>query len=120
MTPLEEVLLRVPVVVLLVYVPFLCYADLKWREIPPEWWAPAFLINIPIVAWFNYTGYFPPVVLVLSLVMCGIFWVLHMLDRFQGADFVFLVAISMSLWSRRSRFRTGAHRSSSSSTWSRR
>ena len=95
MTPIEEIMLRIPVVTLLLYVPFICYADLKWREIPFKWWLPLLAVDLPILIYFNYTGYFPPQVAILSLIMVGMFWVMHRLDFIQGSDFIFLAAISL-------------------------
>ena len=95
MTPLDEFLLRIPILSLLAYVPFICYADVKWREIPHRWWFPLWGVNAPILAYFYWEGLYPFFALPVSLVMCGIFWVLMRRDYIQGADMLFLWAVSL-------------------------
>jgi hypothetical protein len=95
MTPLEELLLRIPIISLLAYLPFIIYADVKWRQIPPHWWLPLWGLNIPIMVYFYRSGYYPIQTAILSMIMIGIFWVMHHRDLIQGADTVFLWAISL-------------------------
>jgi len=95
MTPLDELLLRLPVVSLLAYLPFIIYADLKWRQVPSHWWLPLWGLNLPIMLYFYYSGIYTIPMAILSMVMVGIFWVMHRLDIIQGADTVFLWAISL-------------------------
>jgi hypothetical protein len=95
MSPIEEVLLRLPVISLLLYVPFVCYADLKWRQFLHSWWIPLWAVNVPIIFYFYRLGFYPIYTLPVSLIMAGIFWAMHQLDFIQGADLIFLWSISL-------------------------
>jgi hypothetical protein len=88
-------LMWVPFVSLLLYVPFVCAADLKWREIPGLWWVPLWVVNVPVMLYLYGTGFYPLYALPISLVMVGIFWVMHHLDHIQGADTIWLWSISL-------------------------
>ena len=49
MTPLTDFLIRLPAILLLIYVPIVCYADLKWREFRHAWWLPLWIVNVPLI-----------------------------------------------------------------------
>jgi len=95
MTPLDNILLQIPIISLLLYVPVVCYADLKWREIPHLWWLPLWAVNVPVMVWFYLVGFYPIYALPISLIMAGIFWTMHQFDYLQGADTLWLWAISL-------------------------
>ena len=95
MTPLDTILLQTPVISLLVYVPFVCYADLKWRQFLHSWWLPLWIVNLPVMYYFYRSGLYPIYALPISLVMCGIFWMMHQVGYIQGADMIWLWSISL-------------------------
>jgi hypothetical protein len=95
MTPLDTILLQIPVISLLIYVPVVCYADLKWREIPHLWWLPLWAVNVPVMVWLYSIGLYPIYALPISLIMAAIFWTMHQFDYIQGADLIWLWAISL-------------------------
>ena len=95
MTPLNDFLVRLPSVLLLAYVPFVCYADLKWREFRHRWWLPLWVVNLPLIFYLYRLDLYPITALPLSLIMCGIFWAMHHFDYIQGADTLWLWAISL-------------------------
>jgi multisubunit Na+/H+ antiporter MnhC subunit len=95
MTLLGEVLLRLPAVVILCYLPFLCYLDIKDREIPHLVWAPLWATCLPITAYLYLTGNYSWGSLIFSLIMCGVFWAMHRKDLIQGADLMLLLTIAL-------------------------
>jgi hypothetical protein len=95
MTPLDEILIRLPVAILLVYVPFICILDLKWREIPPAIWLPLWIVNVPTVSYLYLAGFYPWYALPFSLIMCGIFRAMYSRGLIHGADVYWLWAVSL-------------------------
>jgi hypothetical protein len=95
MSPLESILLQIPTISLLLYVPVVCYSDLKWREIPHLWWLPLWAVNVPVMVWLYSIGLYPIYALPISLIMAAIFWAMHRFDYIQGADTLWLWAISL-------------------------
>jgi hypothetical protein len=95
MTPLDEIMVRVPITTLLLYVPVICWLDLRDREIPHELWIPLWVVNIPALYYLYRAGYYPLAALPISLVMCGIFYVMNARGSIEGADMLWLWAISL-------------------------
>jgi hypothetical protein len=92
---ITDILIWIPFISLLIYLPSACYADLKWREIPHLWWLPLWIVNTPVMLYLYGTGFYPFYALPISLVMAGIFWMMHRLDFIQGADTIWLWSISL-------------------------
>jgi hypothetical protein len=86
-------MLWVPMVSLLLYVPIVCYLDLKYREIEHEYWWPLIALNVStIVMMFidgNYLLYLP------GLVATAVWFVAMRFHVFEGADFLYLTWISL-------------------------
>jgi hypothetical protein len=89
-------LLWIPVLVLLIYAPILCWLDIRYRDIFSHLiWVPAIVINGIFTVWFFLIGTYQWWTLALSLVGV-IFWFVAM--RFgiiNGADFVYLALINL-------------------------
>lgn len=95
MTSLIDTLLWINLVVILIYIPVLCYLDVRYREVNPILWAPMLLICGGITAYLYLTGFYPWYSLVISLVMCLIFHLVFRSGYIEGADYLFLCGISM-------------------------
>ena len=95
MTPLTEFLVRLPVYSLLVYVPFVCWLDVRKREIEHEYWLPLWVINLPVMLYLYHGGVYPLATLLISLIMCGIFYAMNARGNIEGADMLWLWAISL-------------------------
>lgn len=93
--PIPYLMLAVPVVSLLAYVPIVCYLDLKYREIDHLYWLPLVLVNIPTMALMfsldNYLLYVP------ALVAIFVWFTAMRFGYFEGADFLYLTWISLFL-----------------------
>ena len=90
-------LVWIPTLLLLGYAPFACYYDLKYREVPKYFWVLLLTICIPITALLYVIGVYPIEMGGLSLVACGCYLLLRVMDLYQGADFVYLCCISLFL-----------------------
>jgi hypothetical protein len=78
---------------LLIYVPFICYLDWKYRDIGTHAiWLPLLAVNIPVVSAAYLTGYYPPVLLFLTS-MISLAWFLIFYRK--GADCAWLILITM-------------------------
>jgi hypothetical protein len=82
-----------PLVSLLLYVPVVCYLDLKVREVEHYYWYPLVLMNVPTVIMLLLDGngllYIP------GLVATVIWFVAMRFHLFGGADFLYLTWISL-------------------------
>jgi hypothetical protein len=75
------------------YVPVLCYLDWKYRDIGThKLWLPLLAINIPVIAAGYLTGYYPPILLILTTVLSFAWFLLF---HTKGADCVWLICITM-------------------------
>lgn len=90
-----DVLVWVPMLSLVAYIPLVCYLDLKKREVEHIYWLPLWVVNLPIVVFFYLEGYYPIYDLVYSAIpicvagfMCAEKWI-------GGADFLYVTAISL-------------------------
>lgn len=94
---LTEILIWIPTILLLGYTIPACYYDLKHREMPVGFWKWMVTIGTLITAWLYLVGYYPPYLLVLSLAANAIYFMLMRMNVYQGADFVYLMFISLFL-----------------------
>ena len=90
-----DILLLIPLVSILLYIPILCYLDIRYREIEHWYWLPLVLVNVPVVVYLYVEGWYPWYAFVISLITCGIFLVVMKLGLLNGADFLFLLFISL-------------------------
>lgn len=96
MMPLIDTLLWINLIAFLSYIPIVCYLDVKYREVDPRMWIPMLAICIPIAVFMYLTNYwYPWYSFVISLVMCLIFYVAMYKEYIEGADFLFLIFISL-------------------------
>jgi hypothetical protein len=79
------------------YTPFACYYDMKYREVPKYFWVLLLTICIPITGLLYVIGMYPIEMGALSLVACGCYLLLRIVDLYQGADLVYLCCISLFL-----------------------
>ena len=90
-------ILWLPTALLLGYTIPACYLDLKHREMPEGFWTLLWLICIPITAWLYVIGIYPLTMLALSLAAVAVYFGLMLLHVYEGADFMFLMWISLFL-----------------------
>jgi len=90
-----DLILRIIVALFLLYIPFLCYLDLRYREIPYGVWFAMALVGVPLTAWMYITEQYPIISLLVSIVAVATFYFMMFHDLLQGADFMFLFFISM-------------------------
>jgi hypothetical protein len=72
-----------------------CYFDIKYREIPEGFWMLLYTIGIPVTALFYYIGIYPWEAGVISAFGVAVFLILLLRGVYEGADFVYLSAISL-------------------------
>lgn len=90
-----DLLLAIPALSLLAYVPFVCYLDLKYREIEHAYWLPLIIVNIPTMLYMIDQG---NVLLYIPGLVAIFVWFTAMRFRFwEGADFMYLSWISLFL-----------------------
>lgn len=95
MLPFVDLLLWINLITILLYIPVLCYLDVRYREVNPILWAPMVCICGFITALFYFDGTYPWYSLVVSLVMCLIFHLVFRSGYIEGADYLFLCGISL-------------------------
>ena len=94
---LESNLSIISTVVVLAYMFPACYYDIRDREMPVGFWTLLFMIDIPITAFLYFTGYYPLEMLGIGIVFAMVYAVLLVGSIYQGADCVYLMAISLFL-----------------------
>jgi hypothetical protein len=97
MTPFIEILIRLPVISLLAYIPFVCYLDVKRRTVPLFLWLPLWLVNVPVAVYLYREGLYPAAAIPLSLIICAFLYLAMRVGAYQnlnGDDLLYLWAIS--------------------------
>ena len=84
-----------PPMLILAYIPLVIYLDLKYREVEHYNWAVLYGIGILCTAIGYGTGYYPMILLPISFAAVTIYFILMKQGFFEGADFLFLSAISL-------------------------
>ena len=88
-----SLILWIPMVSLLAYIPLVCYLDLKVREVEHICWYPLIMVNILniVIMLFDGNGllYIP------GLVAVMVWFVAMRFHLFEGADFLYLSWISL-------------------------
>lgn len=92
---LINILLLIPLVSILLYIIPLCYLDIRYREVEHWYWLPLVLVNVPVMVYLYVSEWYPWYAFVISVVTCGIFLAVMRLGLLNGADFLFLVFISL-------------------------
>lgn len=90
-----DILLWINFLVLLAYVPVVCYLDIKYREVHPYLWIPMVIVCTPIISYMLASGYYPWYTLMISFVMIVVFKAAMMKHYIEGADFLYLSLISL-------------------------
>lgn len=89
-----EQFLYIPIITLLLYVPYVCYMDWKYREVPHDSWKPLVAVNAPLYAIMVLYGVYELWMLIISA-LCILFAFGAMKQHLiEGADFVFIMWIS--------------------------
>lgn len=85
----------IPVLSLLAYTVNACWYDIKYREMPEGFWIPLVIAaGVPTVLLY-VSGTYPWYLLALSLGVSGIYFLLERFDKIQGADFMYLLFITL-------------------------
>ena len=87
----------IPTIMLLGYTVPACYYDLKYREIPVGFWTGLGIVCIPVTCILYLTGTYVWYLGLLSLGMVLLYYMLYCIGLFQGADFTYLMCISLFL-----------------------
>ena len=85
----------IPAILILLYIPAVCYLDIKDREIPHKTWLLLAMVNIPVTTIMYLSGEYPLELLWLSLAFVVLYFCGMKLRLYEGADFMFLMFISL-------------------------
>jgi len=83
----------VGVITTLIYLPLLCYYDIKFREFPKNILVPLVIINLIALA-ILYTNGLPPMYLLLAVFLTSLYVILYALKAFKGGDARFLIIMA--------------------------
>jgi hypothetical protein len=95
MSNLIDAMSWIPVITLLIYVPIVCWLDLRYREVEPLYWLGLVAVNIPVMAIFYLTGMYEWWMFVLSIVAVEIYYGLMLMHYIEGADFMYIMWIML-------------------------
>jgi hypothetical protein len=91
---LSELLLWVPIVSLLLCVPFVCYKDYKYREVSHEFWKPLVMFNLPVYAFMLISGVYELWMMAISAMVILFAFGAMKKHLIEGADFMFIMWIA--------------------------
>jgi hypothetical protein len=94
---LTELLIRIPALSLLAYIPLVCYLDLKRRMVPLFLWLPLWVVNMPVAFYLYREGLYPVATIPLSLIIGAFLYAAMRVGAYQnlnGDDLLYLWAIS--------------------------
>jgi len=94
MTPITELLIRLPAFSLLAYIPLVCYLDLKRRTVEHYLWLPLWIVNVPVALYLYHEGLYTVAAIPLSLIIGAFLYLAMRRGMFNGADLLYLWAIS--------------------------
>lgn len=89
--------------ILIVYIALLAYTipaiywDLRYRAVPDGFWKPLYYVCVPITGYLYLTRAYIPEALIFSATFLGIYFCLWVWEVYQGADFIYLAAITIFL-----------------------
>ena len=89
-----ELYLWIPIVTLLLYVPYVCYMDWKYREVPHDSWKLLLAVNVPLYMIMVLYGVYELWMLIISAMVILFAFVAMKKHLIEGADFVFIMWIS--------------------------
>lgn len=92
---LIEILRWYPILTILISIPWLCWYDYKYREIPDSILNRLFLLNIPLFVITFFAEQMTYMDAIVILVPVVIYYVLMRLHFFEGDDFMILAMISI-------------------------
>lgn len=84
------------IAVILCYIPYACYSDIKTRTVKLAYWVPLLIIGTATTT--LYLADSPPVNFVLmgtSVILCGLLFVGSLFKALGGADFIFASCIML-------------------------
>lgn len=90
-----EYLQLISLIGLLIYAPFVCYKDWKYREVKHEVWYPLLIVCLPILVILLIAGIYELWMLIISISAIVIYFTLMKLHFIEGADFMYLMFISL-------------------------
>jgi hypothetical protein len=90
-----DIAILIPVISILAAIPFVCYSDIKAREVNDIFWLLLIGTNVPGMGYLYFEGYYQLFTLVTSIVMIGIFYLITKKGLIQQADGIFLSIISL-------------------------
>jgi hypothetical protein len=93
MSNLIDILQWIPVLTLLIYVPIVCYLDIKYREVEPIYWVGLVAVNFPVMAILYLTQIYVWWMIILSAVSVAIYYALMLMHYIEGADFYYVAFI---------------------------
>ena len=85
----------IPLALLLAYTLPACNNDVKHREMPVGFWTALVTISAPITVLLYVTGNYPIEALGVSFGMLFVYFLMLLANAYQGADFWYLVWISL-------------------------
>lgn len=97
MDPISEAMVWLVTIILLLYTIPACYFDVKYREVPKGFWNPLVIICAPITIVLYMVGVYPWYLALLSVGFSLLYLTMALLGWYEGADFWYLVFISMFL-----------------------
>lgn len=85
-----------PAIMIMMYIPFVCYSDLKSRTVPLKWWLPLIIVGTPFLYFhmlqsFARNWYWFGI----SLMFCAVLLCMALLHIIGGADFIFASLITL-------------------------
>ena len=86
----------IPALAILLYIPFVCYSDIKTRTVPLWWWMPLVVVScIPLMSYLSASTERNWHFFWISLMLCCVFLCMALLNAIGGADFIFASIISI-------------------------
>lgn len=79
---------------IVLYIPLVCFLDMRDRRVPFKYWLPLIFVNTPVVTLICFSG-FPIVSLLVPLALCLIYISMMKLGYIHGADAWFLIFIAL-------------------------
>jgi hypothetical protein len=95
MTDCINTLLLIPLCSIMAYLVPLCVFDIYYREVNHWYWLPLVFVNVPVMAYLYFTGWYPWYCFLISIIVIGVFSAMVKVGLLNGADFLFLLFISL-------------------------
>ena len=92
---LADIAILIPIISILAVIPFVCYSDIKNREVSDTFWVSLLVVNAPGAIYLYAFDYYPPFTLLTSAAMSALFYLTVRKGLLQQADGIFLTIISI-------------------------